>query len=140
MEILKTLLSHGNHGNSTSLALFILRLASGALMITHGWGKLLKLFGDAPITFGDPIGLGPELSLMLAVFAEVLCATLIIIGLATRPATIPLIITMLVAAFVVHIDDPFPKMELPLMYLSMYLTLLITGAGKYSLDYLFSRK
>lgn len=84
--------------------------------------------------FGDPLGLGSELSLALTVFAEFVCAILLILGLATRLATIPLIITMVVAGFIVHGNDPFGKKEMALLYLAVYFVLLITGPGKYSLD------
>jgi putative oxidoreductase len=55
-------------------------------------------------------------------------------------ATIPLIITMSVAAFVAHGADPFGKKELALLYLVIYLFLLFAGSGKFSIDYLISRK
>jgi putative oxidoreductase len=46
---------------------------------------------------------------------------------------------MALAGFVIHGDDPFSKMELSLMFLAMYITIFITGAGKYSLDYLIRK-
>ena len=94
----------------------------------------MKLFNESPIQFADPFGMGPEFSLYLAVFAEVICALLLILGLFTRLASIPLIVTMLVAIFVVHIGDPFNKMEKAILYLIPYITLSITGSGRYSLD------
>ncbi|MEM1327088.1 MAG: DoxX family protein [Bacteroidota bacterium] len=128
--------------NSLDLSLLLLRITFGGLMlVNHGWGKMLKLFGDETIQFPDPIGVGEVPSLALAVFSEVLCAGLIVLGLLTRLATIPLIITMVIAAFVVHIGDPFPKMEGALTYLIPYIVLLLMGAGRYSLDaQLFNNK
>jgi putative oxidoreductase len=84
--------------------------------------------------FADPIGVGPKLSLILTVFAEVLCSILIFIGLATRLAAVPLIINMLVAVFIVHGKDIIGKKELPLLYLLIYITIAFSGAGKFSLD------
>ena len=104
------------------------------MLYGHGWGKLLRLFGDDPIKFSDPFGIGPPASLALVVFAELFCAFLIAIGLFTRQAAIPLIITMLVAIFYAHLGDPFPKIEKALMYLTAYVSLLLTGPGWYSLD------
>jgi putative oxidoreductase len=103
-------------------------------MLSHGLPKMNKFFSEAPISFPDPIGIGPKLSLILVVFAEVICSVLIAIGFATRFATIPLIITMIIAAFVVHLGDGFAKMELPVFYIIFYLILLKFGAGKYSID------
>ena len=110
------------------------------MLINHGWGKMLKLFGDDPIKFADPIGIGEVPSLGLAVFAEVFCAALIMIGLFTRLSVIPLIVTMLVAVFVVHISDPFPKMESGLLYLIPYIVLLLSGPGRFSLDALIRKQ
>ncbi|MGB8375441.1 MAG: DoxX family protein, partial [Salegentibacter sp.] len=62
---------------------------------------------------------------------------LIFIGLGTRLATIPLMIVMSVAAFVVHVPDGFGRQELPFLYLAGYLLLTFTGSGKYSLDHYF---
>lgn len=127
--------------NYTDLAILLLRITFGASMIIgHGWKKFMQYFGDEPLKFGDPIGLGVELSLALAVFAEVFCAFLLIIGLFTRYATIPLIITMAVAVFVVHIDDSFSKLEKPILFMVAYLSLFLTGAGKYSVDAQLSNK
>ena len=117
-----------------AIALFILRLAGGALMLTHGWGKMMTLFSGDPIQFADPIGIGQTASLILAVFAEVVCAVLLIAGLFTRYAAIPLIITMLVAALIIHGSDPIGDKELALLYLAIFVAIAILGGGKYSLD------
>ncbi len=110
------------------------------MLYNHGWGKLLKYFSDEPIGFADPIGLGMAASLALTVFAEVFCSVLLITGLFTRLATIPLMMTMLVAIFVIHWDDPFGKKELALLYLVPYIVIFLIGAGKYSLDALIIKK
>lgn len=132
--------SPGFYPNNVSTALLILRVVIGAFMLTHGWGKMETLFSGEPIQFPDPIGFGANFSLALAVFAEVLCSILLILGLGTRLAATPLLITMLVAAFIVHANDGFAKQEFALLYAVIYLTIAITGAGKYSLDYLISKK
>ena len=117
------------------IALLLLRVTFGGLMlINHGWGKLIKLFAEEPIKFADPFGIGMGPSLGLAVFAEAICALLLVVGLFTRWVTLPLIITMLVAIFVVHIADPFKKMEMAILYLIPYLSIYLMGPGKYSLD------
>ena len=67
-------------GNSTGL--LILRLGIGALMLTHGWGKLQMLLGGAE--FHDPIGWGGKVSLVMIVFAEFVCAIMIMAGFFTR--------------------------------------------------------
>lgn len=117
------------------LGLLILRLAFGTFMIFgHGWPKLMKVLAGAPYEFGDPLGMGPAASLFLATFAEFICALLVMLGLFTRWATIPLIITMSVVLLRVHLADPFPQQEKALLYLFGFVVLLITGPGAYSLD------
>lgn len=108
-------------------------------MLTHGIPKIGRLLGEGPVKFADPFGLGPEISLVMAIIAEVVCAILVMIGFKTRLATIPLILTMLTAAFYAHWNDPFGKKELPLLYVCVFLAILAFGAGKYALDSLLRK-
>jgi putative oxidoreductase len=132
--MIRTIFNPGNYPKNIDFSLLLLRVATGAFMLTHGWGKFLKLIGDEPIMFADPIGIGETASLVLVVFSEVLCSMLLIFGAATRLAAIPLIITMLVAAFIIHADDGFGKQELPLLYTTIYIVFALAGAGKFSVD------
>jgi putative oxidoreductase len=111
----------------------ILRIIGGGFMLTHGVPKLMKVI-NGNMEFSDPIGLGVGPSLFLTVFAEFFCALFIFLGLGTRLASIPLFITMFVAAFVAHGDDPFARKEKALMFLLVYLALFLFGGGKYSID------
>lgn len=122
-------------GRLSDVSLLLLRLAFGGLMLlNHGIGKWQSLMAGGEIKFPSVLGLGNEFSLGLAVFAEVVCAFLVVIGLFTRLAVVPLIVTMLVAIFVIHIDDPLKKMEMAILYLIPYLVLFWNGSGKYSVD------
>lgn len=122
-----------NHNTSLSLGLLVLRLGFGGLMLTHGIPKLMN-YSTLATQFPDPIGMGSQISLLLAIGAEVGCSLLLILGLFTRLATLPLIITMLVAALIVHGADPFAKKEAALTFLISYVTLLMTGPGRFALD------
>jgi putative oxidoreductase len=115
------------------LGLLILRFFSFAFMLSHGWPKFQKLV-VGNFQFGDPLGVGVEISLVLAVFAEFFCSLLIMIGFLTRPALILSAITMAVAAFVAHDGDPFKQKELALLYLVVSVALIFTGPGKYAID------
>ncbi len=115
------------------LGLLILRLGLGSMMLTHGWPKVAKMLaGDW--TFANPIGVGEAPSLLLAALAEFGCSLLVLAGFRVRLAVIPILFTMLVAAVIVHANDPWAKRELPLLYASGYATLLFLGAGRYSVD------
>ncbi len=120
--------------------LLVLRVGTGSFMLFgHGWVKLSN-FAEYATKFADPYGFGATASLVLAIFAEFFCSTAIIFGFLTRLATIPLIITMSTAAFIIHGADPLGRQELALVYLVVFLTLLVSGAGRYSLDSLMSRR
>lgn len=120
---------------SRDVALLVLRLVFGGLMIVnHGIGKLQRLLGDDPVQFADPIGLGQELSLTLAAAAELGCGALVTLGLFTRVATLPLMFTMAVAAFIVHAADPLAKKELALLYLAAYAAIFLLGSGRFALQ------
>jgi len=119
---------------SMSFALLLLRLAAGGLMIPHGYQKLVG-FAANSASFADPFGIGGHLSMASTIFAEFFCAVLIVLGLLTRVATIPLIVVMSVVVFYSHKGDIFlSKGELPALFLAAYLVLLLTGPGKWSLD------
>lgn len=111
----------------------LLRLSSGGFMLTHGYPKMMA-WSAKSATFPDPLGVGSATSLALAIFAEFFCALAVMVGALTRPATIPLIVTMGVAAFVIHGADPWGKQEKAVLYLAMYLVVLVVGPGEYSVD------
>jgi putative oxidoreductase len=116
------------------LLLLVLRVGIASLMLTHGLPKLLSLTSGEPVAFLSVWGMSPALSLSLVVFAEVFCSLLVLFGLATRVAVVPLIITMLVAVFSIHAADPFSQQELGVLYLLVYTGLLLGGSGRYSVD------
>lgn len=118
-----------------NLGKLVLRLAMGGMMLTHGWPKLEKLMAGGEIKFSDPLGLGPAVSLVLVVFAEFICSILIIVGYKSKWSAIPLIITMLVAALIVHANDPFSGKEKSLLFAAGFMTIFLMGPGKYSIDY-----
>jgi putative oxidoreductase len=137
---MKKLLSVQRVPQSIDAAILILRIGIAALMLIHGFPKLAMLLSDGPIQFPPVLGLSSELSLGLAVFAEVFCSILILVGFGTRLATIPLITTMLVAVLYIHAADPFTNKELALHYVLAYALLLISGSGRYSVDHIIQRK
>lgn len=115
------------------IGLAILRILPALMLLTHGLPKFQKLV-NGNFEFGDPLGMGPAPSLFLAVLGEFICPILLIIGFKTRWAAIPSAITMLVAATIVHAEDPFGTKEKALLYLVFFITIILLGPGKFSID------
>lgn len=122
-----------------NLAALLLRIIFGGMFIFHGWPKLSG-YNEMLAMFGDPIGIGSELSLILVIFAEFFCGIFILLGFMTRLAVIPVFITMLVAYFVAHANDEFMMKMLPFVYLWLCLVIFFLGSGKYSADEVLFRK
>lgn len=130
---MKKLLSTKYSAGAFSTAVFILRIIVGALMLNHGYSKLIH-FADMQPRFMNFLGLGSTVSLSMVIFAEFFCSVFLILGLFTRLATIPLIIAMGVALWKAHHFEFFTNGEKAALYLGAYLTLLLVGPGKASLD------
>ncbi len=118
--------------------MFLIRLCFGFLMIAnHGLTKMMN-FATLAIDFYDPIGIGHKWSLVLVIFAEVFCSMLIVLGLFTRFAVLPLIISLLVAIFSVH-HGINAGAEMALLYITSFVTLLLCGPGRISVDGMMKR-
>ena len=121
--------------------LFVFRVSIGAFMLfAHGLGKFERLLSGAEIKFYDPFGIGATASLTMAVFAEFFAAAFLMLGIFTRLSSFSLIITMFVAAFLFHADDPFGSKEKALMYLVSFTYLFIVGPGKFSIQKFLEKK
>lgn len=122
------------------MGLLALRLTFGATMFfSHGWGKLAN-YSSLMNSFPDPLGIGNSLSLGLAIGAEVICAVMLALGLFTRWVSIPLIITMAVAFFLVHGNDAWGKRELSFIYMGAFIATGLLSSGRFSLDHMMRRK
>src|SRR5690554_222795 len=123
------------------IGLLVLRVFLGlAMLFGHGLSKWTKLIEGGEIQFADPFGVGMTMSLVLAVFAEVFCSALLVFGLLTRLALIPLIITMAVAVFYIHFAEGFSGFEKAFLYLIGFVTLIVSGPGRYAVDSLVHLK
>lgn len=142
---------------SSSIGLLVLRLGFGGFMAGHGFGKVQMLVAGEFEKFGDPIGIGSAPSLVLVTFAEFVCALLVVVGLATRLAAVPVVVAMGVAAFVAHGSDPWTmgegaarffsgaskswaSKEPALLFLAAFLALFFSGAGNFSVDTMLRRR
>ena len=112
----------------------ILRIGFAGLIMTHGWSKLAH-YSEKVETFPDPIGLGSQCSLILAIGAEFVAGFLLMLGLFTRLSALGLVVTMFVIIFIFHGADPLQVKELALLYGLAFLALMISGGKKWSLDH-----
>ncbi|MEO8616293.1 MAG: DoxX family protein [Luteolibacter sp.] len=137
----------GTRDATASLGFLALRLMVGLMMVIgHGIPKIQEFSARKTLFYVPdlfPFSLmSPTISLSLCIGAEVLAASFIIIGLATRPAAFVLGISMVVAAFGFLGTAPWfvkpptitDAKELSLMYLIPLISIILAGAGNFSLD------
>jgi putative oxidoreductase len=131
--------------SSTDFGLLMLRLMVGlSLFLKHGWEKPTT-FAMMAAHFPDPIHIGAVPSLVFALISDAICSVLVMLGLATRWAALIVVINIGVAWSLFHHFIFFARPqgdhgELCLLYISVFLALLVTGAGRYSLDELIARR
>jgi len=117
-----------------NISFLLLRLIFGvAMMVNHGYPKLVK-FASVKNDFDNFLGIGSAATLVLVIFAELFCSALLVLGLFSRIVVIPLVICMGYALFIVHGNDLLGDGESAALYLTIYLTILFCGPGKYSVD------
>ncbi len=116
------------------LGLLVIRLLYGfAMAFGHGLPKI-QAFDEKKESFLALPPFNSATSLSLAIFAEFFCSLALIVGFGTRVAAFFLAFTMGVAAFVFHASDPFSAKEKALVYLFVYIALMLTGPGRFSVD------
>ncbi|MEO6548598.1 MAG: DoxX family protein [Ferruginibacter sp.] len=130
---MKKLFSTKYSAGAFSAAMLALRLGAGILIMKHGYEKLIH-FESMHDHFMNFMGIGSSLSMALVIFAEFLCGLFIVLGLFTRLACLPLIVAMSVALFKAHNADFFGKGEIPALYLTCFIVLLLVGPGRASVD------
>ncbi len=125
--------------------LLVLRIGIGIIFIIHGWPKLMggvetwTQLGSTMSMVG--ITFAPSFWGFMAAAAEAIGGLFIIVGLLHRPVALMLIGTMIVAV-IMHVTagDSFGIYSNALKGLVIFIALLITGPGVYSLDYRFLRR
>ena len=121
-----------------NFGMLVLRLSTGLLLANHGYMKLIK-FNTLKYRFINFMHLGSTVSLSLIIFAELVCGILLILGLFTRFACIPILIGMGVVVFVASNGHIFAEGERGMVYLAATLTILFCGPGKISVDGLINK-
>ena len=125
------------------LAPLLARVSVGVLFLTTGWGKLHNL--PKVIDFFRELGIPyPELQAPFVAANEFVCGSLLVIGLLTRLASVPLTISMIVAlitakrAEITSVSDLFGLSEY--LYIVIFVWLILSGPGAVSLDRVLFRK
>jgi putative oxidoreductase len=126
-----------------------LRIPAGIIFAAHGAQKLFGWFGGYGLAgtgqWMDSIGLAPGyLMALMAGGAEFFGGLALVLGLFVRPAAAALAFAMLVAIFSVHIDKGLfvakNGYEFGLALFAIALSLVVTGAGRGSVDEALARK
>ncbi|VVM77310.1 DoxX family protein [Pseudomonas fluorescens] len=118
--------------------LFFLRVCGGLFLLwVHGLPKLLN-YSAQLLVIEDPFHLGANVTLMLAIFAEVLCPLLIIAGVLVRLACLPILSVLWIALLVVHPQWSLEEGQFGWLLLILFTSLLIAGPGRLALNVRFS--
>ena len=120
------------------LGLLFLRVTGGVFLLwVHGLPKLLNFSAQLQV-IEDPFHLGANVTLMLAIFAEVLCPLLIIAGVLVRLACLPILAVLLIALLVVHAQWSLDEGQFGWLLLIVFTSLLIAGPGRLALNVRFT--
>ena len=119
------------------------RLVVAQVFIESGWGKLTHL--DKVIGFFTSLGIpAPQIQAPFVAATELTCGTLILIGLGSRIAALPLIGTMAVALITAKKEDIHQITDLfsisEFLYIPLLVWIAVFGAGKLSLDRWIGKK
>ena len=122
------------------ISLFVFRiLVSAELMMAHG----LKKIGIGVVQaeqIPNPLCFPETLNRLFAVSANLFFPVMVIVGLFTRIAVLPILAVTLIGYFVVHWNDSLLEKDMPFMYSAVYLLLFVIGPGKYSADHYINQK
>lgn len=130
----------------TNMARLFIRLFTGVMFMSIGIRQIANFNQLAP-DFCSVFGMTSETTLLVVILIEVICSTLIILGLFTRFALIPPIVSMVIAEHVMmQFYDTLGMAKLysmqmgylPMMFIGIFIFMMLAGPGKISLDYIIS--
>lgn len=128
---------HTVYSKTSFLPPLLARVIIGFIFVQAGWGKFRHL--DRVVEFFTQLGI-PAANIQAPFVAgvELVCGFLVLIGLATRLASVPLIVTMIVAILTTKMEDITGFGDLfatsEFLFVALLLWLVIAGAGRLSVD------
>ena len=130
-------------GRIAFLGPLLARVTVGVAFVSSGWGKLHNL--EKVIAFFTELGIpAPALQATFVAWVELVCGALVLLGLGTRLASVPLICTMIVALITAKAEDIAGVSDLvgtiEFTYIALLAWLVVAGSGLLSLDHLLSRR
>ena len=121
---------------SRDVGLLFLRLGPAALLWSfHVLRKLADIPGELR-AFPDPLGIGHAPSFVMALGAEAVCSLFVAVGLTTRLASLPIVLTMLMVLVLGSLGYEGADVQSALLYALPYTVLVCTGPGRWLLDHL----
>jgi putative oxidoreductase len=125
------------------LAPLLGRLAVGLLFMSTGWGKAHSI--PKVTHFFETLGIpAPGLNAVVVAYSELLGGSALVVGLFTRLATIPLIVSMIVAILTAKLSDLHGIFDLvgfdEFTYLVVLVMIAIIGPGAVSIDHLLCKR
>lgn len=134
-KILQILSSTGLSSQQRDLSLLLFRIGlAWSIINTHGVKKVVDISGTIQ-HIPDPLGIGGLASTLIAIFANIILASFVGIGLFTRPSALVIAMITLVGLLFVHAADPWSVKDVPFMYTLSFGLLVLLGPGKYALDH-----
>ncbi len=118
-------------------------MSVGLLFLSTGWGKVHNI--DKVTGFFHTLGIpAPGLNAVVVGYSELVCGALLIVGLLTRLATIPLIVSMIVAILTAKLKDIHGLFDLigtdEFTYLCVLVMVAVIGPGLVSLDHPLAKR
>lgn len=110
-----------------------------AMIRIHGWKKVVDMEGEMA-HMPDPLGLGGELNVLIAIAINLFFAAFVGLGLLTRVFALGILPLTLMGLFMVHLHDPWPMKDAPLMYTMAFGLIALLGPGQYSMDHWILKK
>ncbi|MCF5547491.1 DoxX family protein [Pseudomonas salomonii] len=124
-----------NESKSQALGLLFLRVSASLFLLwVHGLPKLIH-YSQQLTLIEDPFHLGANVTLCLAIGAEVVCPLLIIAGVWVRLACLPILAVLLVALLVVHPEWSLFEGQFGWLLLILFSSILIAGPGRLALGH-----